>query len=54
MTLTKRQFFRRQAMLHAYLNFHARKTDPVLREILVWRLLLEWASLGGRPDEVIT
>ena len=41
-------------MLHAYLIFHAKKEPQGSREVLSWLLLLEWARLGGQPDEVIS
>lgn len=40
-------------MLNAYLTFHASKLQKVGRENTCWYLLLVWASLGGRVDEVI-
>ena len=38
-------------MLWAYLHFHAKKHAN--REKVSWAYLLEWARLGGKPDEVI-
>jgi hypothetical protein len=50
--LTLRKRHRRMAMLHAYLQFHARKFSKEDRERSCWLLLLIWARLGGTPDEV--
>lgn len=44
---------RLNAMQHAYLIFHAKNVPERMRMILCWRHLLEWASLGGKPEEVI-
>lgn len=44
---------RNYAMLQAYLMFHSRKQPIAAREIACWLLLLEWAELGGKKDEVI-
>lgn len=41
-------------LLWAYLVYHMRKRPAVQRERACWGLLLEWASLGGKPEEVIT
>lgn len=41
------------AMTWAYLVFNARKLPVKDREATCWLCLLEWASLGGRRDEVI-
>lgn len=41
------------AMLHAFLHFHARKLPQPGRELSSWVYLMEWARLGGKPDEVI-
>lgn len=40
-------------MLWAYLAFHMRKVPAKRRELQCWMFLLHWASLGGKPDEVI-
>jgi hypothetical protein len=51
--LTPNKRRRIHAMMWAYLHHGIRGANPVARDIIVWRLLLEWASLGGTPDEVI-
>jgi hypothetical protein len=42
------------AMMWAHLVFHARKLPVADRDAKCWLYLLEWASLGGTPDEVIS
>jgi hypothetical protein len=42
---------RAHAMLWAYLYFNMRNEPQGPREILCWRYLIEWAALGGKPDE---
>lgn len=57
MTPTKPIHWRKRkrvmAMMWAYLVFAARKLPIQGREPQCWLYLLEWASLGGTPDEVI-
>jgi hypothetical protein len=50
--ISRRKQRRVHAMLWAYLNFHARKEPEKARNRLCWILLLEWARLGGKSDEV--
>lgn len=42
------------AMMWAYLVFAAKNLPAQGREVACWLALLEWASLGGKPDEVPT
>lgn len=51
--LTRRQRIRFNFMMWAYLVFHMRKRPAAQLERACWGLLLEWASLGGTPNEVI-
>lgn len=50
---TGKRAVRLRFMLWAYRVFRSRKTPQEPREKATWGLLLEWASLGGKPDEVI-
>lgn len=44
---------RKWMMLQAYLILAAKKLPEEVREAQCWFYLLIWASLGGKPDEVI-
>jgi hypothetical protein len=44
---------RRRCMFHAKTIYSDSTIDPVAREIIVWRCLLEWAALGGKPEDAI-
>jgi hypothetical protein len=51
--ITKNKRLRVTFMFKAYLTFYAMKFDKAQREKETWFWLLAWASMGGKPDEVI-